>query len=42
MERYQVLKNGIPVAVTATLEEAEDLYAKHDADDIREIEDEEN
>ena len=40
--RYQVLKNSVPVAVCDTPEEADEMYLKHDADEIREIEDDED
>ena len=34
---YQVLKNGVPVATTSDPDEADDLYLKYEADEIREI-----
>ena len=37
--RYQVLKNSVPIALCNTPEEADEMYLKHDADEIREIED---
>jgi hypothetical protein len=36
--RYQVLKNGVPVAVVDGPDEAERLYAEYEADEIREVE----
>ena len=39
MERWQVIKNGIPVQLCDTIEEAEQVYAECDADEIRRIED---
>ena len=38
--RYQVLKNGFPVCMCDTPEEANDAYVEYGADDVREIEDE--
>ena len=37
--RWQVLKNGTPVQICSTPEEADEVYLEHDADEIREIED---
>jgi len=39
MTRWQVLRNGIPIAVCSSIEEAEDVYAEFEADEIEEIED---
>ena len=39
--RYQVLKNSVPVALCNTPEEADEMYLEHGADEIREIEGEE-
>lgn len=39
MDRWQVVKDGMPVAVCATIEEAEKEYSMHDADEIRRIKD---
>jgi len=36
--RLQVLKNGIPVGIYATIEEAEEAYMEFNADEIREVE----
>ena len=36
--RYQILKNGVPVAVVNTPEEADEYYLEYDADEMREIE----
>ena len=36
-ERWQLLKNGVPVMVCSSIEEAEDEYCKHDCDEIRKI-----
>lgn len=35
--RYQVLKNGIPICICNTPEEADEAYAENDADEIRTI-----
>ena len=35
--RFQVLKNGVPVAVCSSIEEAERFYVEFDADEIRRI-----
>ena len=37
--RWQVLKNGIPWQMCSTPEEADKVYMEIDADEIREIED---
>lgn len=37
MGRWQVLKNGIPVKVCETSDEAEDTYARFDCDEVREL-----
>lgn len=39
--RYQVLKNRVPVAVCNTPEEADEMYLEYGADEIREIEEDE-
>ena len=39
--RYQVLKNSVPVAVFSSWAEAEEMAVNYDADEIREIEDDE-
>ena len=39
-ERWQLLKNGIPVMVCSSIEEAEDAYCKYDCDEMRKIESE--
>ena len=39
MTRWRVLLNGVPIAVCSSIEEAEDLYAEFEADEIEEIED---
>lgn len=39
--RYQVLKNSVPVALCNTPEEADETYLEHGADEIREIEEDE-
>ena len=38
-KRIQVLKDGIPVAVCATGDEADDVYARCECDECREVED---
>ena len=38
--RWQILKDGISVAIASSPEEADELYLKYDADEIREIDDE--
>lgn len=35
--RYQVLKNGVPVAVCFTPEKADEVYLEYGADEIVEI-----
>lgn len=40
MDRWQVLKDGVPVIMCSTIEEAEKEYIERDADEIRRIEDE--
>jgi len=37
--KFQLLKQGIPVAVTNDEDEADDLYAEYDCDEIREVDD---
>ena len=39
--KWQVLKDSIPVALASSPEEADELYIKYDADEIREIIDDE-
>ena len=39
MTKYLIFKNGIHIATASTPEEADDIYAQHEADDIREYED---
>ena len=39
MIRYQVIKDGFPVALCCTPEEADECYMHYNADEIREIED---
>lgn len=41
-ERWQLLKNGVPVMVCSSIEEAEDEYCKHDCDEMRKIPDSED
>ena len=36
-ERWQLFKDGGPVMVCNSLEEAEDEYCKHDCDEMRRI-----
>lgn len=36
-DMWQVLKDGAPIGVYATIEEAENAYVEHDADEIRRI-----
>lgn len=36
-ERWQLLKDGVPVMVCNSIEEAEDEYCKHDCDEMRRI-----
>lgn len=36
-ERWQLLKNGVPVMVCSSIEEAENEYCKHDCDEMRKI-----
>ena len=38
--RWQILKDGIPVTMASSPGEADELYLKYDADEIREIDDE--
>lgn len=38
--RWQILKNGMPITMASSPEEADELYLKYDADEIREIDDE--
>jgi len=38
MDRWQVVKSGISVQICSTIEEAEEVYAEHEADEIRRIE----
>ena len=35
--KWQVLKDSIPVALASSPEEADELYMEYDADEIREI-----
>lgn len=39
MTRWQVLKDGIPVAVCSSAEEADEAYLAYDADEIIQIDD---
>lgn len=39
--RYQVLKNHVPVAMCNIPKEADETYLEHNADEIREIEEDE-
>ena len=39
MTKYLIFKNRIHIATADTPEEADELYAKHEADDIQEFED---
>lgn len=39
MDRWQVLKDGVPVILCSSIEEAEDKYAEYEADEIHRIED---
>lgn len=41
MTRWQVLKDGIPVQLCSSSEEAEEVYAELEADEIRCIEEDE-
>ena len=34
-ERWQLLKDGVPVMVCNSIEEAEDEYCKYDCDEMR-------
>ena len=36
-ERWQLLKDGVPVMVCNSIEEAEDEYCKHDCDEMRRV-----
>jgi len=36
--RWQVIKNGIPVGIYPTIEEAEEVYMQFDADEIVDLE----
>lgn len=36
-ERWQLLKDGVPVMVCNSIEEAENEYCKHDCDEMRRI-----
>lgn len=40
-DRWQVIKDGVPVAVCGTIQEAERYYLDFDADEIRRIKSEE-
>lgn len=40
-DRWQVIKDGVPVAVCSSIEEAERFYVEFDADEIRRIKSEE-
>ena len=42
MIRYKILKDGFPVAVCNTAEEADKCYMDYGADEIREIEFDDN
>ena len=35
---YQLLKQGVPVAIAHSAEECDDIYLKYDCDEVREIE----
>ena len=37
MDRWQVIKDGMTIAVCGSIEEAEQAYCKHDADEIRRL-----
>ncbi len=34
---YQLLKQGVPVAVVNSVEECDELYLKYDCDEVREL-----
>ena len=36
-DRWQVIKDGMPVQLCDTIEEAEKVYVEHEADEIRRI-----
>lgn len=38
---YQLLKQGVPVAIASSAEECDELYLKYDCDEVRELEPEE-
>lgn len=40
MDRWQVIKNSVPVQICDSIEEAEEVYAKYDCDEIRRVKDE--
>jgi len=42
MDRWQVIKNGIPVGIFNTIEEAEEEYAKYDCDEIRRVDEDDD
>lgn len=39
MTKYLIFKNGIHIATANSPEEADDIYARHEADEIHEYED---
>lgn len=39
MTKYLILKNGMHIATASTPEEADEIYAQAEADEIREFED---
>lgn len=39
MTKYMIFKNGIHIATASSPEEADEIYTKHEADEIREYED---
>ena len=38
-DRWMVVKNGVPVQICNSIEEAEDVYCKYDCDEIRRVDD---
>ena len=42
MDRWQIMKDGVPIAVCNSIEEAEAKYQEYDGDEIRRISDEED
>ena len=39
MSRWMIVKGCVPVQICDTVEEAESVYARYDADEIRKVED---